>query len=127
MKARVKATNKIVDVDLMKGAYKSMYISEEGCYDASELDFNVPQPDNLLITPGTQKDNEPCDAWEERRTKIAALLMQTASIQGYESFNGGSKTFNGGFNYIFRNPQSAAEMAVSYADALIKELKNSNQ
>ena len=105
MKARVKATGKIIDVSWTKNIITSCGVEKqyvdnncEWCtYVQSELEFIKEEP---------QKDID----WEQRRYEIAKDMMAVVERHNNETTG-------------FKNPIQQAQYAIECADALITELK----
>ena len=95
MKARVKATGKIVEVNECGQAFKDMrmdYMDTKGrCYKSEDLDFN---------------DNTPFDYWTRLEHQAAIAAMQGLMSKEY-----------------LDNPDSLISHAIHYAHALVEKYK----
>lgn len=105
MKARVRATGKVIDVSrientITKRGVEKLYVDNEHdwcTYVQSELEF-IKEPPQMDIV------------WEQRRYEIAKDMM-AAFLS------------NSCSNVYMGNPDEQAKCAVMFADALIAELK----
>lgn len=107
MKAKIKATGEIVEI-VSYGVYGSYtnYVDKTGKFCQTTLNY---------YTDFEQID---CIDWEKRKYKIAMGMLPMVSQLCDVNSNGGLSV---------RTPERAAECAVSYADALINELKKSSK
>ena len=113
MKAKIRATGKVIDVSrientITKRGVEKQYVDNEHIwctYVQSELEL-IKEPPQMDIV------------WEQRRYEIAKATMQ--GILSNESIE---ITLNNESNEYYSIPIDIAKAAITYADALITELK----